>query len=204
MGTKLTHNGFEMDITDDLMRQIRDGLDRSTTQILDLMQSEADRLGNQARDLMPIKTGQARDSVKWHAEIDLSGVIRARVIVATKVRYIRSPQIAFKKHPEWYWDHLEGKTQTIRNWDASLTPFMGEYFTMEGRKDPIPDPQKRWRRSMVLAAELKKIGSKAHKQGAAMWLLVRWPEKDSAKNRIEPVIEPILRQQFLETFADGE
>ena len=204
MGTKLTHKGFEMDIGGDLMAEIRRGLDQSTARVLDLMEAETNRLGNQARDLMPIKTGQARDSVKWKTEIDTDGTIRARVLVATKVRYIRSPQIAFKKHPAWYWDHLEGKTQTIRNWDASLTPFMGEYFTMEGRKDPIQDPQKRWRRSMVLAAELKKIGSKAHKQGAAMWLLVRWPEKDSAKNRIEPVIEPILRQEFLRSFADGE
>ena len=201
---KLTYNGFEMDIDDKLMSQIRDGLDEATTRVLDLMESEANRLGTQARDLMPIKTGQARDSVKWHTEIDVSGTIRARVIVATKVRYIRSPQIAFKKHPEWYWKHLEGKDQTIREWDPSLTPFVGDYITIEGRKQGIDDPQKRWRRAMVLAAELKKIGSKAHKQGAAMWLLVRWPEKDSAKNRIEPVIEPILRQEFLESFADGE
>jgi len=204
MGTKLTHKGFEMDIGGDLMAEIRRGLDQSTARVLDLMEAETNRLGNQARDLMPIKTGQARDSVKWKTEIDTDGTIRARVLVAPKVRYIRSPQIAFKKHPAWYWEHLEGKDQTIRNWDASLTPFMGEYFTMEGRKDPIQDPQKRWRRSMALAAELKKIGSKAHKQGAAMWLLVRWPEKDSAKNRIEPVIEPILRQEFLKSFADGE
>lgn len=189
---RLTGDGLEMTIDSDLEAQLNEALGDAERQIIDLMHSEAKRLGDQARRLMPVKTGQARDSIRESVEIEGDGTVTMRVTGHDKIRYIQSSQIALMigGDREAYFKKLAGEDVT------EYVPELGKTLTFKGREQPVDDPRGRNLGALKLMAELDQIGSRAHMNGAPMWMLIRWPERDSAKNIIRPAVEDYMVKQL--------
>jgi hypothetical protein len=189
---RISGDGLEMTIDSDLEAQLNEALGDAERQIIDLMRSEARRLGDQARRLMPVKTGQARDSIRDSVEIEGDGTVTMRVTGHEKIRYINSSQIALLigGDREAYFKKLAGEDVT------EFIPALGTSVTFKGREQAVDDPRGRNLGALKLMIEMDQIGSRAHMNGAPMWMLIRWPEKDSAKNVIRPAVEDYMVKQL--------
>lgn len=163
---------WTLTVTDELESDLRAAVKRAGAgPVLQRIEEETKRLGNQARNLMPVRTGKTRDSVRWWVEVTLQGAIRGRVTAASHMRYVRSWQLS----------------------SESPRPNEGERARL--RKAGVPNPMGRWMQIQRLHRDLRIGKRKAARTGAARWVLFGWPEKAASEvlvRELGPLIERSL------------
>lgn len=183
---------------DDIVEEIRAALDDVSRTCMERVEAETKRIYDDAYRLMPVKTGRSRDSLRWSVRLYRAGMgqgamIQGTVTGRTEIRYIQSVQISSAMQPD-----LDALT-LARHESAS---YLGREHPDDA--DLRTEHRQRARRNLSARAHARRLGKsnrKAAKQGNAMWLLLRWPEK-AAADRLTAELGPLLEADMARHLED--
>ena len=161
MSITIRRGEFEATLSGDLEQQIRDALGETGRRVFDEIKAATERLYRDAYDGWPVKTGASRDSLRQQT------VIRADGVVVGEVRA------------------EAGYARYIQSWQ------LRDNGVRYGAAERIAKLGVNPARQLQVVRQAGRRGSRAAQSGSAMWLLLRWPEKDAGE-RLEVELGPIV------------